>query len=175
MRFPLNLLFLLLSISTSYAQTYISGILEKFNNNTIEYVSAEELSSMEKTVLLDAREKEEFEVSHLKNAIWIGYESFEIMEVLGSIPDKDTPLIVYCSIGVRSEDIGEELEQAGYTNVKNLYGGIFEWKNKGYPVYDTDNIETQKVHAFSKYWGILLTNAEKVYQSKKETIEQKEQ
>jgi len=174
MRFPLNLLFLLLSISTSYAQTYISGILEKFNNNTIEYVSTEELNSMGKTVLLDAREKEEFEVSHLKNAIWIGYESFEIVEVLESIPDKDTPLIIYCSIGVRSEDVGEELEQAGYTNVKNLYGGIFEWKNKGYPVYNTHDIQTEKVHAFSKYWGILLTNADKVYQSKKETIEQNE-
>lgn len=164
---------LFISITKVHAQTYISEILENFNNNTVEYVSAEELSSMGKSLLLDTREKEEFEVSHLKNVVWIGYESFEIAKVLELIPNKEISLVVYCSIGVRSEDIGEKLEKAGYTNVKNLYGGIFEWKNKGYPVYNTDNAETQKVHAFSKYWGILLTNAERVYQTKKETIEQK--
>ncbi|PWL40316.1 rhodanese-like domain-containing protein [Flagellimonas aquimarina] len=175
MRITLNLLFLLVSITSSYAQTFISEILENFNNNTIEYVSVEKLNDMGKSLLLDAREKEEFEISHLKNAIWIGYETFEIARVLKLVPNKEALLVVYCSIGVRSEDIGEKLEKAGYTNVKNLYGGIFEWKNKGYPVYDTDNMETQKVHAYSKYWGSLLTNAEKIYQSKKETIGQKEQ
>ena len=40
-------------------------------------------------------------------------------------------IIVYCSIGVRSEDIGEKLKELGYTKILNLYGGIFDWKNKG--------------------------------------------
>ena len=53
--------------------------------------------------------------------------------------------------------------QAGYSNVKNLYGGIFEWKNEGHPVYDSEGKETEKVHAFSKHWGKLLKEGKKVY------------
>jgi hypothetical protein len=83
--------------------------------------------------------------------------------VLAVAPDKSIPLVVYCSVGVLSEDIGEKLEALGYTNVKNLYGGIFEWKNKGYPVIDNNGKDTRKVHAYNKRWGQLLTNAEKVY------------
>jgi len=74
--------------------------------------------------------------------------------------------VVYCSIGVRSEDIGEKLMDAGYNNVTNLYGGIFEWKNKGNQVYDTLGNETERVHAFNKHWGKLLSKGEKVYDQK---------
>lgn len=115
------------------------------------------------TLVLDAREKEEFQVSHLKDAVWVGYEDFDLDQVMQQVPNKQNPIVVYCSIGVRSEDIGERLKNAGYTNVKNLYGGIFEWKNKGYPVYDEQQQETEKVHAFNTYWGRFLTNADKIY------------
>ena len=71
--------------------------------------------------------------------------------------------VVYCSIGVRSEKIGEKLQAAGYTNVKNLYGGIFQWKGEGEKVVDSLGLSTERVHAFSKLWGKLLTNAKKVY------------
>lgn len=97
---------------------------------------------MKKAVLLDAGEKEEFEVYHLKNAIWIGYESLEIVRVMKSIQDKNPALVVSCFIGVTFEDVDEKLKDAGYTDIKNLYGGIFEWRNNGYPVYNTDNMET---------------------------------
>ena len=47
---------------------------------------------------------------------------------------KKTPTIVYCTIGARSETIGEKLKKNGFTNVYNLYGGIFEWKNADFKV-----------------------------------------
>ena len=168
MRLPLYLfLFLALGFS-SCAQRSIPEVLEKFNNNTVDYISVDSLRKMEPPVILDAREKGEFEVSHLKNSVWVGYKTFDIDQVLEIFPNKDVPIVVYCSLGVRSEDIGEKLEKAGFTNVKNLYGGIFAWKNNGYPVYDSDQKETEKVHAYSKYWGSFLTNAEKVYTNKTE-------
>ena len=163
MRLPLVLfLFLTLGLA-SCAQQSIPKVLEQLNDNTVDYISVEDLHKMEAPLLLDARKKEEFGVSHLQNAIWVGYDGFDINKVLQQLPNNEKPIIVYCSIGVRSEDIGEQLKNAGYTNVKNLYGGIFEWKNKGYPVYDGNQQETEKVHAFSKYWGRFLTNADKVY------------
>ncbi|MEO9662564.1 MAG: rhodanese-like domain-containing protein, partial [Maribacter dokdonensis] len=99
----------------------------------------------------------------LKNAIWVGYKTFDEQKVLESLPDKTQPIIVYCSIGVRSEDIGEKLKELGYTKILNLYGGIFDWKNKGGQVFNDKEIPTDSVHAFSKHWGKLLQEGIKVY------------
>ena len=147
------------------AQGKLDRTLKKFNKESVPYIYVSELTTAENTVLLDTRKKEEYTVSHLKNAIWVGYKKFELDAVDHHIPDKNTPIIVYCSIGVRSENIGEKLQRAGYTNVKNLYGGIFEWKNQGNPVFNAKSIETDSIHAFNKHWGKLLTKGIKVYDS----------
>jgi len=71
---------------------------------------------------------------------------------------------VYCSLGIRSEDIAEKLKKAGYNNVLNLYGGIFEWKNKDFTVYNSEGTQTEKIHTFSKEWSKWLTKGIKVYE-----------
>ncbi|SDD58072.1 Rhodanese-related sulfurtransferase [Pricia antarctica] len=146
-----------------FAQTKMDKTLKKFNKESVPYIKVDALNGMNHVVLLDAREKEEYEVSHLKNAIWVGAKTFDLDSVVPKIEDKNTEIIVYCSIGVRSENIGEKLMDAGYPNVKNLYGGIFEWKNEGHAVYNPEGNETEKVHAFNKHWGKLLKKGEKVY------------
>ncbi len=148
-----------------FAQHKMDRTLKKFNKESVPYIEVNALNGLNHLVLLDAREKEEFEVSHLENAIWVGAKTFELDSVMPKIEDKDAEIIVYCSIGVRSENIGEKLMNAGYTNVKNLYGGIFKWKNEGHPVYDPTGNETEKVHAFSKHWGKLLKKGDKVFSS----------
>lgn len=143
-------------------QKNIDQTLEKMNSGSVSYITPQELPN-QKVVLLDTRELKEFKVSHLKDALWVGYKDFDISTVLKNIPEKETPIVVYCSIGVRSEDIGEELQKAGYSNIKNLYGGIFEWKNQDNVVIDSLGQETENIHAYSKYWGKLLTKGNKVY------------
>lgn len=161
------LLFFIFQIGFINAQESLDKLLSKYNSHSIPYISVEELkmqSAKEKVFILDAREIEEFQVSHIANSIFIGYNNFSTEKVISNIKLKNAPIVVYCSLGIRSETISEKLKEAGYTNIKNLYGGIFEWKNKGYSVYDSYNKETQKVHAFSKHWSKYLTKGEKVYQ-----------
>lgn len=110
---------------------------------------------------LDAREAEEYNVSHISNALFIGYDHFELSAV-NDLP-RNTPLIVYCSIGKRSENITKELLKEGFNNVHNLYGGIFEWVNGGNGVVDNENKPTNKVHAYGRFWGKFLDRCEKVY------------
>lgn len=112
-------------------------------------------------MFLDAREQKEYNVSHLPSTRFVGYDSFSITS-LNDIP-KDKPLVVYCSIGKRSEDITRKLKKAGFKNVYNLYGGIFEWVNQGNQVYDLQNKPTDKVHAYGKIWGRFLDKGTKVY------------
>ena len=147
-----------------FTQQDLKTILNKHSNNSVTYMTVQELNMPKTQVkLLDAREKAEYDVSHIKNALHVGYNDFDIKTVLEHIKDKRSKVVVYCSIGIRSEDIGEQLIEAGYTNVYNLYGGIFEWKNADLPVYTNDGLETDKVHAYSKNWGKWLNKGVKVY------------
>lgn len=54
------------------------------------------------------------------------------------VPDKDTPIVVYCGINQRSPLAAETLKKMGYTNVKNYAPGFFEWRDAGKPVKFTD-------------------------------------
>ena len=132
--------------------------------DTISSLVLVEKLKNENVLLLDAREMAEYEVSHLKGAACIGYENPDYSVVKGM--DKDMPIVVYCSVGKRSEDIGEVLEEKGFTNVLNLYGGIFDWTNKGFPVMDDNGEEVKKVHPYSSTWGVWVNNYEKDYGSK---------
>ena len=149
--------------SICLAQSSISELLKKHNTESVPYISVHELA-MPKTeaILLDSRELTEFETSHIQNAIHVGYNDFKIETVTNQITDKSTTIVVYCSLGIRSEDIAEQLEKAGYTNVFNLFGGIFEWKNNDFKIYN-DKGETDDVHAFSKEWSQWLLKGNKIY------------
>lgn len=112
-------------------------------------------------VFLDTRAKAEFDVSHIEGSKYVGYEDFDLSLVEEF--DKDTAIIVYCSIGYRSEKIAEKLQKEGFTNVKNLYGGLTEWMNKGKTVVDSTGQETNRVHGYSSLWGKWYLDAEVVY------------
>jgi rhodanese-related sulfurtransferase len=150
--------------SIGFAQDSISKLLKKYNNESIPYITVQELA-MPKTdaILLDARELYEFEVSHIQNSIHVGYDHFDISSVTEKIKNKSSKIVVYCSLGIRSEDIAEQLKNEGYTHVYNLFGGIFEWKNNDYTVYNKDEKPTENVHAFSKEWSKWLLKGIKIY------------
>ena len=164
MKFFIYTLALLVFNQSILGQSKLDKTLKNLNSESVPYIQVDEMTDATNAVLLDTRKKEEFDVSHLQDAIWVGYKGFEESTVLNEIPDKDTPIVVYCSIGVRSENIGEKLIKLGYTDVKNLYGGIFEWKNHDNTVYNNQNIATDSVHAFNKHWGKLLSKGTKVYE-----------
>ncbi|MCH2045440.1 MAG: rhodanese-like domain-containing protein [Saprospiraceae bacterium] len=111
--------------------------------------------------LLDAREEQEYNVSHIDQAIHVGYDHFDLQK-LRTIP-KHAILIVYCSIGYRSEKIGERIKAMGYTKVYNLYGGIFEWVNTGQEVVDKTGQSTKYIHTYNQEWSKYVYTGKKVY------------
>ncbi len=154
---------LLISSLSLHAQKSLDELLNKHNANLVPYITVQELA-MPKTdaVILDARELREYQVSHIKNAIYVGYDDFNLEKATEKLTDKNQEIVVYCSLGIRSETIAHKLQKAGYSNVANLYGGIFEWKNNEFPVFDSAQNETDRVHAFSKVWSKWLRKGIKV-------------
>ncbi len=154
------------SQSTSY-----DTMLKTMLSRSVPIISATELNQTKNAIILDTRQKVEFNVSHIKGAQWVGYEEFNAKKMRNVA--KNTPIIVYCSVGYRSEKIGEKLLAMGYKNVKNLWGGIFDWVNDGQILTDNTNQPTTKVHGYSPTWGVWLTKGEKVFLPKVRENEKK--
>lgn len=136
-------------------------MLKNLLSHSVPEIQVQEATRDSANILfLDAREPKEFAVSRIQNAVAVGYDNFDLKK----LPEiqKDRRIVIYCSVGYRSEKIAEKLLAAGYKNVSNLYGGIFEWVNQGHPVFN-DKGQTREVHAYSRTWGIWLKKGKKVY------------
>ena len=83
------------------------------------------MDSGEKYIILDVREQEEYDESHIPGAILIPYTEIEnkAEEIL---TDKNVQILVYCRSGRRSKIASESLAKLGYTDVKE-FGGIIDW------------------------------------------------
>lgn len=166
MRF--NYIFFILVISivsfTANAQkssnASFDNMLDELLTQSVPYITVEELKQLEDVVLLDARPEKEFAVSHLEGAECVGFESFNKNKV-AHLSREDT-IVVYCSVGYRSEKVGEKLQELGFKNVYNLYGSIFEWVNQGNSVVNAYG-ETEDVHTYDKDWSQWLKRGNKVW------------
>ncbi len=107
-------------------------------------------------VLLDVREREEYQVSHLEDAVPALSKEQALKALEGS--SRDQPVVLYCSVGYRSSEMADFLAKKGYRNIYNLEGSIFAWANEGRPVYRGDQ-QVEVVHPYDKIWGKLLKKA----------------
>ena len=104
-------------------------------------------------LVIDARSQAEYEVSHLKAAVHIDPIAPDLTSL--SQVAKETPVVVYCSIGYRSATIAQQLQQAGFSRVFNLSGGLFQWANEGRLMFKNEEV-TQCIHPYNAMWGKFL-------------------
>ena len=151
----------LTSFFPSRGQKTFDEKMTSLYRGTVLLIKASELSGKKDIIILDTRSPEEFDVSHIPGATMIDYGSFSKSDVKNV--EKDAEVIVYCSVGYRSERIGEKMQKMGFTNVKNLYGGIFDWKNQDKEVLNKNQQPTDRVHTYNKPWSQWLYKGIKVY------------
>jgi adenylyltransferase/sulfurtransferase len=99
--------------------------------STIE--AHERLEASDGSIFVDVREPDEWEEGHVPGAVYTGRGRLE-QRIEGLVPDKSTPLLVYCSAGSRSAFAAKVLEELGYLNVVNVAGGFSEWKRNGFEI-----------------------------------------
>lgn len=149
------------TVSISIGQSLPYQVLLKgLYDSSFPLIKPEQVSNLSNYQVLDAREKVEYQVSHLQNALWVGHDTFNLKAV--EKLDKAKPILIYCTVGARSEKIGKILQKEGFSRVYNLYGGIVHWVNEGRPVF-ANGKPTLQVHTYSKPWSIWLTRGEKVF------------
>jgi rhodanese-related sulfurtransferase len=83
--------------------------------------------------LVDTREESEFARGHLPNARHLSKGIIE-RDIESAIPDRATPIVLYCGGGFRSALAADNLQKMGYTNVVSMDGGWRGWTEAGFPV-----------------------------------------
>nr|WP_317359806.1 rhodanese-like domain-containing protein [uncultured Tyzzerella sp.] len=95
------------------------------NFKMINAVEAKKIMDTTNCKILDVRTEEEFELSHIDNAILLPLEQLE-EKVEDVFKDKEETILVYCKSGFRSKEASFIMVQKGYTNVLE-FGGIVNW------------------------------------------------
>jgi len=93
-----------------------------------------------KPLVLDVRSEAEYAFSHIVGAIRIDPATELPAPILPE--DLRRVLIAYCSTGEKSAPFAVRLQEAGYTRVFALEGGIIRWINEGRPLTDGQSLVT---------------------------------
>ena len=83
-------------------------------------------------VLIDIREREEWDDEHIPKALHVSRGRLE-GEIEDLVFDPNADIIVHCGGGGRSALAAESLQRMGYKNVSSLGGGLKAWKAAGLP------------------------------------------
>lgn len=123
----------------------------------VPHLTTRQLADMrsrgEPVLLLDAREAEEFQVSHIDGAV----RATTVRAAVNAIEadSREPTVVVYCSVGYRSSRLVSRLKARGVQNVYNLEGSLFGWANEGRPLA-RGHEPADTVHPYDDDWGMLL-------------------
>jgi rhodanese-related sulfurtransferase len=132
--------------AASYTNVSVHEAYDMINNHT-QYPNL---------IILDVREKYEYDLSHLHNAtlIPLGEISDRIDELE---PYNETEIVVYCRSGARSASASQNLAgNHNFTKIFNMEGGINAWIDAGYPVIEGNIVLPPIDFSFTPFIIILL-------------------
>jgi len=114
-------------------------LLDEANKN-IEQIDVKELYTIAKDlILIDVREPEEFASgyinAHTLLTIPRGKLEFMAIDKIAKSFGQDAQIVTYCLKGPRGALAALQLQKMGFTNVKNLKGGITSWLKEGNTIH----------------------------------------
>jgi sulfur-carrier protein adenylyltransferase/sulfurtransferase len=125
-------------------------LLQQVKSEIDEVKPGEAAARSDTPAFLDVRERDEWEEGHIPGAVWIPRGNLE-SRVEQALPDRERPVIVYCSGGNRSAFAARTLEELGYTSVVSLAGGFTDWKRNGFPTELPRTLAPQQQQRYSRH------------------------
>jgi molybdopterin/thiamine biosynthesis adenylyltransferase/rhodanese-related sulfurtransferase len=100
--------------------------------------------------LIDVREQNEWDESHLEAAIHV--PQGELVERIDDVaPDTSERLLLHCRTDNRSARMAQELQTLGYDNVGVVEGGIVAWENAGLPTVNASGLTKDQRNRYSRH------------------------
>ena len=129
----------------------LSQVKQSIREVSVEETKARVVDDRKQAPLLvDIRERDEYEQGFIPSANWIP-RGFLELKIEDLVPDRDSEIIVYCAGGVRSALGARSLSELGYTRVSSMAGGFRSWKNAGYPFERPRVLTAEQVKRYSRH------------------------
>ena len=122
-----------------YLSEHLSALIDEAKKQ-IKQIKPKELYTVaDDTILIDVREPEEFASGYINGHIVLtiprGKLEFMAIDKIAQKYGKDVKIVTYCLKGPRGLLAAYQLHKLGFTNVKNLNGGILAWLDKGNTIH----------------------------------------
>jgi molybdopterin/thiamine biosynthesis adenylyltransferase/rhodanese-related sulfurtransferase len=100
--------------------------------------------------LIDVREQNEWDESHLDVAIHI--PQGELIERIDEVaPDSSERILLHCRTDNRSSHMAQELQSLGYADVGVIEGGIVAWEEAGLPTVSESGLTAEQRMRYSRH------------------------
>jgi sulfur-carrier protein adenylyltransferase/sulfurtransferase len=116
----------------------------------IDEIDARGARALDGAAWVDIREIDEWQEGHLPAAIHVPRGNLE-SRIETAVPDKSTPVVLYCASGNRSVFGAKTLSELGYTNVHSLAGGFTDWKRNGLDIVMPRTLSPEKRTRYSRH------------------------
>ena len=97
---------------------------QKYKN--VSFNEAKKIIDKKECIVLDVRTDEEYFTGHAEGAVNLDVDAINSETASEIIPDKTTPILVYCKTGERANLAAEVLSELGYKQIYNI-GSLVEW------------------------------------------------
>jgi adenylyltransferase/sulfurtransferase len=102
------------------------------------------------TVVIDIREFDEYAQGTIPGSYHVPRGHLEL-RIENVVPNRNTPIALYCAGGVRSVLGARSLQEMGYTDVVSVAGGFGGWKNAGYSFEVPRIMSDDQRHRYSRH------------------------
>jgi phage shock protein E len=113
----------------SHDEEFIARV-EKARSRIREITPMKIGDAMPPPIIIDVREKDEFELGHIEGAKLISQGMLE-EQVAKVVADASTPIVVYCADGKRGALAADILQNMGYQKISSQKGGLTSWLESG--------------------------------------------
>lgn len=128
----------------------LSQVKASIHEVSAEDTKARVLDNPDGPVLIDVRERDEYEQGFIPRAQWIP-RGFLELKIEDAVPERDKEIIVYCAGGTRSALAAQALGQLGYAKVSSMAGGFRAWKNAGYAFERPRVLSAEQIKRYSRH------------------------
>src|ERR671928_384084 len=101
-------------------------------------------------VLIDVRERDEYEQGFIPGALHIPRGNLE-SRIDNAVGDRSRPVIIYCAAGNRSAYAAKTLAELGFEDVVSLRGGFADWKQNGHEWKVPRTLTPQQLERYSRH------------------------
>jgi len=108
------------------------------------------LDTAEPPLLVDVRRRDEWDEGHIPGAIHIPRGSLE-SRIEKAAPERERPVVLYCSVGERSAFAARTLGELGYEDVTSLAGGFTDWKRNGFATQVDKALDRERRTRYSRH------------------------